>query len=382
MKIENQKIIVQLCVVWIAAVVTLSYFWDSWFLPGPHGTYRWVGMDLVPFWVGVQAMLHGLNPYTPEVTLKIQEVLYGGPAGNYDPMMFVYPAWLFAVILPLSLLPLKGATILYSSILIVSLYLVVKQQVMIWAGGRKEGLFLFSAWLGALPFLLISAVKGQLGYLSLLGLYAAHRLSAKRPLLAGIALGFALIKPMVAAFPVLAFLSWSFYRKEWTLVMSFLACMLFLSLTSFLAVGFWIPEYLAMLRITGGMPVLWSVRVLAPPWNCVYGVYLVGLAGYGLIRAVRSGRFRPLFSAAVLLGIGLIPMRWIYDLFWGILIPNDEPKLSLASQLSVSLAMLSPWTLLGLDETLRGSFAAIAIPLLWSFVFLVENSGGGYRNGR
>ncbi len=115
--VSIQKSILQGCVVWLAACFLLSRFWDSWTLDGPHGAYCWVGMDFVPFWVGVQEMRQGFSPYTPEVTLKIQEVLYGGPAGAYDPMMFVYPAWLFIVILPFSLLPLKWAAILYSSTL-------------------------------------------------------------------------------------------------------------------------------------------------------------------------------------------------------------------------------------------------------------------------
>src|SRR5688572_19399273 len=88
-KVTLQLVIVQL-VLWVGAITTIAWLWDHWFLSGPHGPYRWVGMDFVPYWVGGREMLAGANPYSPETTLKIQQAVYGGPAMGNDPMMFVY----------------------------------------------------------------------------------------------------------------------------------------------------------------------------------------------------------------------------------------------------------------------------------------------------
>ncbi len=370
---NKKKVIIQGVVIWLGFIFILFWFWDIWQLDGPHGPYRWVGMDFVPFWVGVQEMLDGLNPYTPEVTLKIQQEVYGGPAGDYDPMMFVYPAWLFVVILPFSLIPLKWAVLLYGSALILLLFLLLRNLSLVWTAEKTKIFFLLLLIFGALPFVIVSVTKGQLGYISLIGLYLALYWWKEKPILAGIALGFALIKPTVTVIPVIGFLFWAFYARRWSFYFGFVGLMFFLSLTSFAASGFWIPEYIQMLSITGGMPVLWSAQILAPPWNYFYILYFLALLGFGLLKAINTGDNRPWFSATVLTGMGLTPMRWIYDLFLGILVPNQNPKISFMSRVSLGLAILSPWLLVFVDETIRGEFAVIFLPLIWSLVFLVEN---------
>lgn len=370
---DRFKKIIQGFVLWLGSAFLLSWFWDTWLLDGPHGPYRWIGMDFVPFWVGVQQMLTGLNPYTPEVTLKIQEVIYGGPAGDYDPMMFVYPAWLFIVILPFSLIPLKWAVLLYGSALILLLFLILRNLSVVWIAEKSRNFFLLLLIFGALPFVIVSVTKGQLGYLSLIGLYLALYWWKEKPAIAGIALGFALIKPTVTVVPVLGFLCWALYTRRWSFFFGFAGWMFFLSLTSFMASGFWIPEYLQMLSITGGMPVLWSAQILPPPWNYFYIAYFFVLLVYGLFIAITTADIRPWFSATILVGMGLTPMRWIYDLFLGILVPNQSPKISSLARVSVGLAVLSPWLLLLVSENIRGEFAVIFLPLTWSLIFLLEN---------
>ena len=370
---ENKKLTIQGIVIWLGSAYILSWFWDTWLLDGPHGPYRWIGMDFVPFWVGVQQMLNGLNPFTPEVTLKIQEVIYGGPAGKYDPMMFVYPAWLFVVILPFALIPLKCAVLLYASTLILLLFFILRNLSTVWIGEKSRIFLLLFLVFGTLPYVIVSVAKGQLGYFSLIGLYLALHWLKDKPALAGIALGFALIKPTVTVIPVIGFLFWAFYDRRWSFIFGFSGWMLFLSLASFAASGFWIPEYLQMLSITGGMTVLWSVKILAPPWNYFYILYFLSLLGFSLLKAVKTNDNRIWFSATILVGLGLTPMRWIYDLFLGILVPHQDAKISILSRLSLGLAIVSPWLLIFVEETVRGEFAVIFLPLIWSLVFLSEN---------
>jgi hypothetical protein len=75
MKKNKTLMILLQSLVWVMAFITIMWLWDHWMLDGPHGPYRWVGMDFAPFWVGVRDMFHGINPYSPETTLKIQEVV-------------------------------------------------------------------------------------------------------------------------------------------------------------------------------------------------------------------------------------------------------------------------------------------------------------------
>jgi len=370
---SRDRLIIQSVIIWLGSAFLLFWLWDTWLLDGPHGPYRWVGMDFIPYWIGVREMLKGVNPYTPEVTLKIQETLYGGPAGAYDPMMFVYPGWLFVLILPLALIPLKWAVILYGSTLILLLFLLLRNLSMAWGGTRLSNISLAILILGTLPFVMIAATKGQLGYIGLMGLYLALYCWKEKPILAGIALGFALIKPTVTVLPVIGFLIWAFLTRRWPFVLGFTAWMLFLSISSFVVSGFWLPEYFQTLSIRGGMTVLWSVQLLAPPWNYLYVLYFLALLGYGLLTSLRKGDIRPWFSATILAGMGLTPMRWIYDLFVGILIPDNNPKSSVLARLSLGLAVLSPWSLLLIAERIRGECAVIGLPLIWSLIFLLEN---------
>jgi hypothetical protein len=371
MRRSREKLLIQSTVIWFSSAFLLFWLWDTWLLEGPHGPYRWVGMDFVPYWVGVREMLKGANPYTSEVTLKIQEIVYGGPAGVYDPMMFVYPAWSFLIVLPLTLLPLKWAVILYGSTLIVLLFLFLRHLSVSWTG-TGYNLFLPVLLLGALPFVIISATKAQLGYLSLMGLYLASRWWKEKPLLAAVALGFALIKPTVTVLPVFGLLFWAFLARGWRFLLGFMTWMLLLLLLSMVAAGFWLPDYLHMLSIKGGMPVLWSVQILAPPWNFLYVLYFLVLLGYGLRISLQKGELYPWFSATVLVGMGLTPMRWIYDLFAGVLVPVPRPKYA-RLRYSLGLVLLSPWFLVFVPEVIRGEFAVIFFPLLWSLIFLLES---------
>ncbi len=254
-------------IIWSSAAFLIGWFWNSWLLAGPHGPYRWIGLDFVPFWVGVQEMVKGLNPYTPEVTLKIQEAIYGGPAYSYDPMMFVYPAWLFALFIPFSMLPLQWAVILYSSTLIYGLIKMISNLASLWsnAQGKIKFIWVGLLFVGSLPFLIISATKGQLGYVSLLGLYLSQRLWAKKPVLAGTALALALIKPTVTVIPVVGLLGWALYEKNSRILLGFTGLMSLLSSVSFIASGFWLPEYLQMLSITAECPYSGGCKFSANP---------------------------------------------------------------------------------------------------------------------
>src|SRR5512137_1747716 len=92
-------------VAWVSLVVLSAVLYDTWFIQGAHGPFHWVGMDFVPYWVGVRAMLAGQSPYAAETTSLIQQTLLGGEVqAGQDPMMFVYPPILFLPLLPLALL--------------------------------------------------------------------------------------------------------------------------------------------------------------------------------------------------------------------------------------------------------------------------------------
>jgi len=355
-------------VLWAVATLGFAWLWDQWMLSGPHGPYRWEGTDFAPYWVGVRAMLHRVSPYHPEVTRQIQEIVYGGPATGKDPMLFVYPAWVFLLILPLGLLPFKWATILYSSALFASLLLfLVALANNLGATTRAKKLWFGVLSVGALPFMVFSVVKGQLGYVGLLALYIAYRLFNTMPVAAGIALSIALLKPSTTFISVSVFVLVSVVHKNWKFLWSFLGSMLVLLITSFMAIGNWSWDYLHILATQGDVPVLWSLTILPLPWNILYGGFFVGMGIWRLWRVLGEAKGE-WFPVAVLLNIALIPAHWIYDLFFGYLIVSDRRVQRWREVFIIGAAILASWLVILAPLNARGATAIVAIPLVWALV--------------
>ena len=441
MKKKGFLILIEI-VLWAAFVLTMAWLWERWLIPGPHGTIHWVGMDFVPYWVGVRAMLAGQSPYSAATTRLIQGVLLGGPpeAGG-DPMLFVYPAWVFLVIAPWALLPLKWAVALWTGSLLFGILHLTGSLALRWGGGRtgRTSLWAVILVLGSLPFLSIAVTKGQLSLLSLGALFLAIRLmdgqawqhgttftksknggsptpmsggrlpdpAPKRRVesenggrsftpppnfatsslgtehggtkpamiiwrdaLAGIILAFSILKPTLTVPAMAGILLWAIFERRGYIIAGFAGCIGVLSLASWLAVGNWIPDYLHLLSNTGGAPVLWSLALLRWPWNAWYAMLFIGIGIYALFLFIRRRDRVRWFSAAILVGLALFPMRWIYDLLLGILVPAEAKQLGRLPAACVGIALLAPWGLALFPETLRWPAMVIGLPLAWALVWL------------
>lgn len=363
----NIRLIFIEMLVWIVSVGGIAFLWNKWLIPGPYSPYRWIGMDFVPYWVGVRQMIHGISPYGMETTLKIQQAVYGGPAINVDPMMFVYPAYMFILVAPFGLLPLNWAVALFAGTLtwgLINLILVLSFQ---WGKSFSRRVILgIILVMGSLPFFVISISKGQIGYLGMGAMLIAWRLWHRKPFWSGALLGLAIIKPTAIIIPIASFLLWSLLKKDFEMLSGFFCTITILMAASLLAIGNWIPSYLDVLKTGGGAPVIWSMQALFYPWNIVYIVFFVALLIYSMRMSLYKSDHNLWASAFILAGIAFFPMRWIYDLFLGILIPSQEKDLSTLSILSISLAVISPWSLILFPESSRWNFAAVMIPLAWS----------------
>jgi hypothetical protein len=371
---EAKKIVIFLqLALWVISVASIAWLWDRWMLDGPHGPYRWVGMDFAPFWVGVRDMLHGINPYSQETNLKTQIIVYGGPAAGQDPMMFVYPAWMFILIAPFSLMPYKWAVILYSGTMLWAILNLLYQLASRLGQQNYLARSLWLAWLvfGNLPFMVISITKGQLGYLCILALFTAYTIWKQKPMLGGIVLGLALIKPTVTVIPVMGFLFWAIYQRNWKFFYGFVFCITTLLATSLLTAGNWLPGYFKMLSIKGGMPVLWSMDVLSMPWNILFIATFISILFFAVYLSLKKNRDY-WFPALILLGVAITPMRWIYDLFLCILVLTSTKKLSRFELPAVGLAIFSPWLLAVIPEETRWIAAIIGLPLIWASTLLIR----------
>ena len=265
-----------------------------------------------------------------------------------------------------------------------------------WGGGRTGRTSLWSVILvlGSLPFLSIAVTKGQLSLLSLGALFLAIRLIASLPVqpgrsspipasnetkparsipretAAGILLAFSILKPTLTVPAMAGILLWAISERRGYIIAGFAGWIGVLSLASWLAVGNWIPDYLHLLSNTGGAPVLWSLALLAWLWNAWYAGLFIGIGIYALFLFIRRRDRVAWFSAAILVGLALFPMRWIYDLLLGILVPAEAKQLGGLPAASFGIALLAPWGLALFPEPLRRPAQVIGLPLAWALVWL------------
>jgi hypothetical protein len=382
--------------VWIAFSLVMYYLWDRWLTPGPHHPIHWVGMDFAPYWTGVRAMLAGQSPYSSDTTQLIQTVLLGGPpAAGGDPMLFVYPAWIFLLILPFALLPLRLAVALWTGLLLLVIFNLIGYLAIRWGNQRPSRISLWVVVLviGCLPFISIAVTKGQLSLVSLGALFLAIRQVdnlqspggrgipkldhneegkanlAASDLLAGMFLAFSILKPTLTIIAMAGMLLWALIERRPYFIAGFFASIGVLSLSSFFVVGNWIPDYLNVLNNTGGAPVLWSLALLAWPWKVLYASFFIALGILEFIIFLRTRNRVQWFSGSILLGMALFPMRWIYDLQLGILVPAEAGPLRGVPAASVVVALLAPWGLALFPETLRWPAQVIGLPLAWAIVW-------------
>ena len=368
---------------WVGFVLFSTLLYDRWLIPGPHGLFPWVGMDFVPYWVGVRSMLAGQSPYHIETTRLIQTTLLGGAvAPGQDPMMFVYPAWLFLPLLPIALLPLKWAVAVWVGTILLWLVNFLGYLSIQW--GNKKPWHMALWWLalvaGALPFIAIGGTKGQLGLISMFLLFLVLRYPGKDSIWSGVLLALALLKPIPSIFPVAAYLFFAAIEHKGKILASFCLTLGILFFASWMAVGNWMPDYVNLLKDTGGAPILWSFTSLSSPWNFLFIGVFICLFIFSLFHFLKSHRFHAWFSSSVLVGMVLLPMRWIYDLFFGFLCLTDIRRPRGWMAVLVVIALFMPWFLLLVPVPGRWDAMIICLPAVWAILWMVnfvQTTAGG-----
>jgi hypothetical protein len=193
--------------------------------------------DLYPRWLGArELLLHGRDPYSPEITREIQQGYYGReldssrPNDPKDQSSFAYPVYVVFLLAPTVLMS-------FSSVKILSFWLLTgcaMLSVLLW----EQSLSIpFSWWrtlttvvllLGSYPF--IEGVSLQQPVLFVALLLAGSCVARQRGWLigSGALLALATIKPQVAFLPVIIMLLWvsGDWRKRQRWLWGFAAMML------------------------------------------------------------------------------------------------------------------------------------------------------------
>jgi hypothetical protein len=216
---------------------TYSVFTSKY--PGANDFYsRWKGAQV--YW------LEGIDPYSDQATLAIQQGIYGRPARpDEDPGPFAYPFYTVLLLAPLVWLPYAWVE---------ATWLVILEFALI--GGALLYLSLVDwrlpSWLLALTALW-AVVFYHSGRAILLGQFAGliflwtagtlWALGRGHDVAAGVLLALTTIKPQMSVLLIPALLLWGLGQRRWRFLGAFGATMAFLLGVSFILLPGWLGQF-------------------------------------------------------------------------------------------------------------------------------------------
>ncbi len=324
------------------------------------------------------------SPYAPEITLQIQERIYGRPAlPEEDQQAFAYPAHIILLLFPLWLLPsldwvesiwtaLQFALLLLFPFLVASYF---RWKIHWWIAllGMAAGMlgFRYSMMALVLGQFTIFAVACLLG--------ASWAISTRRVALSALFLAELTIRPegmFLAAFLV----GFALYKREYRIAAAWVALMGFLGLLTTAMIGPWIDLFLDSLRAYSQYAQARWLPALVGPVGSGLIVVAVLLWGMALLYETRSLPMRErimwLASVIVLAELILLPQTNPYTLAY-MLLPTwtilwagcFNPLISLTA---LAVLASSWWFFLqgrhlpiGLDQLLLP--LALAVLLAWAW---------------
>ncbi|HUW96907.1 MAG TPA: glycosyltransferase 87 family protein [Anaerolineae bacterium] len=242
-------------VVRLGAVVRIIPFIAIVYLLLAYGVYAAFtsqipsGNDFYPRWRGTKALVvEGRDPYSDEVTLDIQQGMYGRPAReDEDQVGFAYPLYVSLLLLPFALLPYPFAQALWVSALILTILaaLLVILRTLEWHPSPL-GLVGLALWSVLFYPSARSIILGQISIVVLaLVALALWTLEQRYEALAGCLLAASTIKPQMVFLIVPFLLLVSLRRGARKTIVAFLCTMVVLVLLCLIVLPTWIPSFLA-----------------------------------------------------------------------------------------------------------------------------------------
>ena len=213
-------------------------------------TSRYPGAnDFFSRWKGAQVFWkEGLDPYSDEATLAIQEGIYGRPAQpDEDPGPFAYPFYTVFLLAPLAPLSYAWAQAVWLVILQFSLVVGVLLCLKLVDLRLSRGLMLMTAlWGVAFYHSARTILLGQFAGLVFLWVVGTlWALRKDRYVVAGVLLALTTIKPQMSFLLIPALLIWGVGQRRWRFLGSFAGTMALFLGASFLLLPAWLGEFVA-----------------------------------------------------------------------------------------------------------------------------------------
>jgi hypothetical protein len=215
------------------------------------------GNDFLARWNGAHEWLkNGKNPYSDEVSVLTQKLIYGHPARiakGEDLNQFVYPLYSMVFFAPFGLMDYNLARSIFMTILELSMLLIcfVSLKLTGWKVKRLTliGLMLFSiGWYCAIRAIILGQFSGLNALLILLGIWAIQQ---KQDVVGGILLILSTSKPQMSYLLVIYVVFWAFSTRRWSLILSM--------------VGTFVVLMVGTLILLPGWPMDWLRQMLSYP---------------------------------------------------------------------------------------------------------------------
>ena len=295
-----------------------------------HGRPRGNLSDLYPRWLGArELLLHGRNPYSPEVTRDIQAGYYGRvldpsrPEDPRDQQAFAYPLYVVFYLAPTIRVPFdivrKGFFWLLLVLTVAGIPIWLR--ILRWRLARSMQAVVVTLTLGSMVVLQglklqqITLLVAALLAITIALLISDHAIGA------GIVLALATIKPQLVCGLVLWLVVWTAgdFRQRYRWMVSFLTTLTILCIAAELFLPHWIASFWVAVHeyqaYTDAVPLL--DRLIPNPWSRLVelGAAIGTLLSAWKYRkaAHTSGEFALMICLVLALTLLIIPTYALYN---------------------------------------------------------------------
>jgi hypothetical protein len=286
--------------------------------------------DLYPRWLGArELLLHGRDPYSPEVTREIQAGYYGRPL---DPSLpndprdksgFAYPIYVSFLLAPVVKLPFAVVqkAFFWLLVVLISASLFLWLRILRWSPGWVIQLSMLLLTLSSIA--VIQGLKLQQISLFVAGLVAiaSALFVADQAVAAGMVLAIATIKPQLVLLLLVWLAIWTSadWRRRYRWVVSFVLSMAILCGAGELFLPHWIPRFWNAVRdyqnYTGSASVLDGL--IGAPWSWIFELLALGALLVACWRERRnlagSNSFALMLSMVLAATVLLVPISAQYN---------------------------------------------------------------------
>jgi hypothetical protein len=310
--------------------------------------------DFMTPWEASRAFFYdGLDPYSAEVSLSIQERLYGRAAlPDEQPNHFAYPFYTILFTWPVIHVDYAWASAIWMVVLEVALIASLGLLLSLYDWRPRPltlaglALFMLFAYPGARG-LILGQVSHPVFFLQVLALWG---LAKDRDRLAGAALAMSTFKPQMSVFLVPLLLIWGLYTRRWSFLAAFAVMMAVLLGASFLLLPDWVSGFTNQLTLYPSY-----IEVSTPAWVIAQWILNLG---------------QPLEIALNLLGLGFMLWSW-----FTVFVQKHHERFTWALMITLTMTHL-----IGL-RTASPHFVVFVIPLLFYLRAWAKRRKGGWIAG-